>query len=210
MTSIILAGGGSSRFGQAKSLKTMGGKSLIQWVVESLTPLSQEIFIVVAQRKSLPYSSPQVKVIEDIYPGKGPLEGIYSGLAASSSPRAIVVGCDMPFLNSSLLGYMACLSPGFDVVVPRIGEWLEPLCAVYSRDCLIPIRRLLEHNELAVRKLFNLVSVRYVFEKELKTFDPHLLSLFNVNTKERLAEVRNKLKTSLLASSLHDRPLPPY
>jgi molybdopterin-guanine dinucleotide biosynthesis protein A len=194
ITSIILAGGGSSRFGQVKALETMGGKSLIRWVVDSLTPLSQEVFIVVAQGEDLLYSSPLVKVIEDIYPGKGPLGGIYSGLTASSSPRAIVVGCDMPFLNSALLSYMAGLSPGFDIVVPRIGEILEPLCAVYSQDCLTPIRSLLERGELAVRRLFSLVKVRYVEEKELKRFDPECLSFFNVNTRAKLKEARSRLQ----------------
>jgi molybdopterin-guanine dinucleotide biosynthesis protein A len=194
MTSIILAGGRSSRFGQAKSLEAMGGKSLIQWVVDSLTPLSQEILIVVTQREDLLYSSPMVKVIEDIYPGKGPLGGIYSGLTASSSPQAIVVGCDMPFLNFALLNYMARLSPDFDVVVPRIGEILEPLCAVYSQDCLTPIRSLLERGELAVRRLFSLVNVRYVEEKELKRFDPECLSFFNINTRAKLKEARSRLQ----------------
>ena len=195
MTSIILAGGRSSRFGQAKSLETIEAKSLIQWVVDGLTPLSQEILIVVTQRKDLFYSSPIVKVIEDIYPGKGPLGGIYSGLTASSSLRAIVVGCDMPFLNSSLLSYMTELSPGFDVVVPRMGKTIEPLCAVYSRSCLTPIHSLLERGELAVRRLFSLVYVRYVEEEELKRFDPECLSFFNVNTQTALEEARSKLQT---------------
>ena len=195
MTSIILAGGRSSRFGQAKSLETIEAKSLIQWVVDGLTPLSQETLIVVTQRKDLFYSSPIVKVIEDIYPGKGPLGGIYSGLTTSSSLRAIVVGCDMPFLNSSLLSYMTELSPGFDVVVPRMGKMIEPLCAVYSRSCLTPIRSLLERGELAVRRLFSLVNVRYVEEEELKRFDPECLSFFNVNTQTALEEARSKLQT---------------
>jgi len=195
ITAIILAGGGSSRFGQVKALETMGDKSLIKWVVDSLTPLSQEIFIVVAQGKDLFYSSPMVKVIEDIYPGKGPLGGIYSGLTASSSPRAIVVGCDMPFLNSALLSYMAGLSPGFDIVVPRIGEILEPLCAVYSQNCLTSIRSLLECGDLTVRRLFGMLKVRYVEEKELKIFDPECSSFFNVNTQTALEEARSKLQT---------------
>ncbi len=49
MTSIILAGGKSSRFGRNKALQTIGGKTLVQYVVDRLAPLSTEIIIVTAQ-----------------------------------------------------------------------------------------------------------------------------------------------------------------
>lgn len=195
MTSIILAGGRSSRFGQGKALETIEAKSLIWRIVDRLTPLSKEIIVVVAQREDLLRPSPQVRVVEDICPGKGPLGGIYTGLVISSYPWAIVVGCDMPFLNSSLLSYMAELSPEFDVIVPRVGRMVEPLCAVYSRNCLAPMRSLLERNELAIRRLFGIVRVRYVEENELKKFDPEYLSFFNINTRAELEEARNRLHT---------------
>jgi len=49
VTSIILAGGKSSRFGRNKALQTIGGKILVQYVVDRLAPLSTEIIIVTAQ-----------------------------------------------------------------------------------------------------------------------------------------------------------------
>jgi molybdopterin-guanine dinucleotide biosynthesis protein A len=100
MTSIILAGGKSSRLGRSKTFEPIGGKSLIQWVIDHLAVLSTEIIIATAHGEKIPYASAvRIKMVADVYPGKGPLVGIYSGLIASSSPRAIVVGCDMPFLS---------------------------------------------------------------------------------------------------------------
>jgi molybdopterin-guanine dinucleotide biosynthesis protein A len=90
---------------------------------------------------------------------------------------------------------MAELSPEFDVIVPRVGRMVEPLCAVYSRNCLAPMRSLLERNELAIRRLFGIVRVRYVEENELKKFDPEYLSFFNINTRAELEEARNRLHT---------------
>jgi molybdopterin-guanine dinucleotide biosynthesis protein A len=205
MTSIILAGGKSSRFGWSKVFETIGGKSLIQWAIDRLAKISTEIIIVTARGDC--FASPslcsglrltamtfppstKIKIIADTYPGKGPLGGIYTGLAALTSSHAVVVGCDMPFINTVLLDYMTQFSSSFDVVVPRTGKGIEPLCAVYSKNCLAPIHSLLEHNELRVSELFNIVKMKYVEEGEINKFDPEHLSFFNINTQTDLAKAR--------------------
>jgi len=191
MTSIILAGGKSLRLGRSKFLETIEDKSLIQWVVDRLAVLSTEIIIATARGEAIPCSSAvEIKTVADIYPGKGPLAGIYSGLMASSSPRAIVVGCDTPFLSTGLLEYMTQTSPTFDIAVPRIKDKVEPLCAVYSKNCLAPIQDLLERNELQIIKLFSMVKVKYVGEDEIDSFDPEHLSFFNINSQDDLTRAR--------------------
>ena len=191
MTSIILAGGKSSRLGRNKALQVIGGKSLIRWVVDRLVTLSTEIIIATARGEAIPCSSTAtITTVADIYPDKGPLGGIYSGLIASSGPRAIVVSCDTPFLSTGLLEYMTRLSPTFDVVVPRIKDEVEPLCAVYSKNCVAPIRGLLQQNELRIIELFPMVKVRYVEEDEIDNFDPEHLSFFNINTQADLERAR--------------------
>ena len=191
MTSIILAGGKSSRLGRSKVLQVIEGKSLIQWVVDHLAILSTEIVIATAHGEAIPCSSAvRIKTVADIYPGKGPLVGIYSGLRAASSSRAIVVGCDTPFLSASLLEYMTQICSTFDVVVPRMKNKLEPLCAVYSKNCSDPIQGLLEQDELRIRKLFSMVKVKYVEENEINNFDPEHLSFFNINSQDDLERAR--------------------
>jgi molybdopterin-guanine dinucleotide biosynthesis protein A len=188
MTSIVLAGGKSSRLGRNKALQVIGAKSLIQWVIDHLATLSTEIIIATAHGESiLCCSYTGIKTVADVYPEKGPLVGIYSALMASSSPKAIVVGCDMPFLSVDLLEYMSQISSTFDVVVPQTREKVEPLCAVYSRNCLASIHNLLESNELRLSELLNMVEVRYIKEDEINRFDPEHLSFFNVNTQADLA-----------------------
>jgi len=187
MTSIILAGGKSSRLGRSKALQAIGGKSLIQWVVDRLALLSTEIIIATAHGEAISFSSAvKIKTVADIYPGKGPLVGIYSGLIASSSSRAIVVGCDTPFLSAGLLEYMTQICSTFDIVVPRIKNKLEPLCAVYSKNCSGLIQGLLEQDELRIRKLFSMVKVKYVEEDEINRFDPEHLGFFNINSQDDL------------------------
>ena len=191
MISIILAGGKSSRLGRSKPLQVIGGKSLIQWVVDRLAVFSTEIVIATARGEVIPYSSfVRIKTVADIYHRKGPLAGIYSGLIASSSSRAIVVGCDTPFLSVGLLEYMIQICSTFDVIVPRIKNKVEPLCAVYSKNCLGPIQGLLEQNELMINKLFSMVKVKYVEENEINRFDTKHLSFFNINSQADLERAR--------------------
>ncbi len=191
MTSIILAGGKSLRFGRSKALQVIGGKSLIQWVVDRLAILSTEIIIATAHGEAIPCSSAiRIKTVTDIYPGKGPMVGIYSGLIASSNSQAIVVGCDTPFLSTSLLEYMTQICSTFDVVVPRIKKKVEPLCAVYSKNCVAPIQELLEHNELRISELFGMVKIRYIEEDEINRHDPEHLSFFNINSLNNLESAR--------------------
>lgn len=132
----------------------------------------------------------------DLYPGKGALGGIYTGLVSSANFHNLTVACDMPFLNIELLRYMIELCPGFDAVVPRVGRNVEPLHAIYSKNCLDPIARLLKHGNLQIGNLFNSVKVRYIEQDEIDKFDPEHLSFFNVNTKadlERAWELANDL-----------------
>jgi molybdopterin-guanine dinucleotide biosynthesis protein A len=81
---------------------------------------------------------------------------------------------------------MVQVSPGFDLVVPRLGKWVEPLHAVYSKNCQAPIERLLKQGEIRIKTLFSLVKVRYIEDDEISRFDPKHLSFFNINTEADL------------------------
>ncbi len=198
MTSIVLAGGRGLRLGRGGKLsETIGGRTLPQRVIDCLIPLSSEILVVIAQGQPEPaLAGPVVRVVTDLYPGKGALGGIYTGLVASSSFHNLVVACDMPFLNSLLLGYMIQLSPGFDVIIPRVEAKLEPLHAIYSRDCLTPIRQQIEQGNLKISNLLERVKVRYVEEGEINRFDPKHLSFFNINTRTDLEMAKAKIEKS--------------
>ena len=86
---------------------------------------------------------------------------------------------------------MILLSPSQDVVIPRIGGLPEPLHAIYSKQCLQPIERLLAAGGLKIIDFFPEVRVRYVEEQEIKLFDPQCLSFFNVNTPADLEKARS-------------------
>lgn len=189
---IILAGGKSLRLGYDKFLETVGNKNLLQRVISCVSPLSGDIILVTARElttlQSINY--PKLRVVTDIYPGKGPLVGIYTGLVTSTLFYNLVVASDMPFLNQALLRYMIQLSTNFDIVMPRVGNLVEPLHAVYTKSCLAPIEQMIKQGKLRVDKLFSLVRVRYVEAEEIERFDPKHLSFFNINTKADMEKAR--------------------
>ena len=96
----------------------------------------------------------------------------------------------MPFLSRPLLRYQLLLSRDFEVVVPRTGEWLEPLHAVYARTCVEPVEKIMERGERRLQRLYPLVHVRYVDPPEVDMFDPDHRSFMNVNTPADLVAVR--------------------
>lgn len=192
MTSIILAGGKSLRLGRDKAWEKVGGESLIQRVVNRLAPLSHELIVVIAPGQPEPAlkADIDIKVTSDIYPGCGSIGGIYTGLTAASSFQSLVVACDMPFLVASLLRYMMEVSPGYDVVIPRADKGLEPLHAIYSKNCLAPIRDLIQQGRLRIAEFFPQVAVRYLDTEEISRFDPEQLSFLNVNTPRELERAK--------------------
>lgn len=161
-------------------------------MISRLALFNRDILVVTAPKQSFPQlvGRPGLRVVADVYPDKGPLGGIYTGLKVSDSFYNLVVACDMPFLNQGLLRYMMQNSAGFDLVVPRLGELVEPLHAVYAKGCLAPIKSLLNQGDLSLRRLFPLVRVRYVEAEEIDRFDPEHLSFFNINNEADLERAR--------------------
>ena len=190
---IVLAGGEGLRLGRDKTLETFGNTSLLERAVFNLSLFDSDIIIVTATKQALPQSIdyPKLRVVADIYPGKGALGGVYTGLVASESFYNLVVASDMPFLNQALLRYMVQLADGFDLVLPRLSNnMIEPLHAVYSKNCLATIKNLLEQGKMRFTDLLTLVKVRYVEAEEINWFDPRHLSFFNINTQADLEMAR--------------------
>ena len=189
---IVLAGGRSSRLGQHKAQVIVGNKSLFQRVLSSVSFIEGEIIVVRSGEESFPSPSgeSEYRVVNDIYPRRGPLIGILTGLKVSESQHNLVVACDMPFLNQALLRYMIQQAEGFDVVIPRLGDMVEPLHAVYSRSCIEPMAKMVRDDNLSVHRLLGMVKARYIETDEIERFDPEHLSFFNINAKADLERAR--------------------
>ncbi|HEY97615.1 MAG TPA: molybdenum cofactor guanylyltransferase [Dehalococcoidia bacterium] len=189
---IILAGGKSLRLGHDKITEKVGNKTLLEKVISRIDSLCKDIVIVTAEERSFAESgdNPKIKTVSDIFPGRGSLGGIYTGLVKSESFYNLVIAADMPFLNRDLVAYMTEVAEGFDFVIPRIGSYFEPLHSIYSKNCVPPIETMIKNNRRIIIELFDFVKVRYVEAEEIDRFDPEHMSFFNINTMEDLELAR--------------------
>jgi len=197
LTCVVLAGGRSLRLGRDKALEELGGESLLRRIVRRLIPLATEIIVVGALNME-PHRLPtpagtEIRTVGDVYEGRGVLAGIHAGLSAARSFHSAVVACDMPFVNVTLLRRLVDFCGPHDVVIPRHGDLIEPLHAVYSKKCLGPIETALNRGESRIVSFFPEVDVRYVEEAEVEQFSGQPLSFFNINTREDLERARQLL-----------------
>lgn len=202
MTGVVLAGGKSTRMGTNKAVLEVGGRRLIESVVEKLQAFFPEVLII-ANTPGL-YETLGPKVFPDLIPDKGSLGGLYTGLFYASYEYVFFAACDMPFLNPDLIAFMKeivgegfspPLSGGveprpYDVVIPKAQGELHTLHAIYSKRCLPFIKELLDRERLKIVAFFPKVRVKVIEEETIRRFDPSLLSFFNANTPEELALAR--------------------
>lgn len=156
---IVMAGGDSRRMKQDKAMLTVDGVPMIQHVCRQLTGHFDPVLV--SARDSGQYAFLALDVIPDRTPGQGPLMGIASTLSTSPRELNLVVSCDMPSLELPTARRMLRLAENADAVVPRCGDLLEPLFAVYRRSLAPTLFNLLASGERRVRTVFQHCRTAY-------------------------------------------------
>jgi molybdopterin-guanine dinucleotide biosynthesis protein A len=182
VTGVILAGGASRRMKRNKALLNLGARLMIEVIAGRLRALAAEVII--AANDTQRYAPFADRCVADIFADVGTLGGIHSGLQAAANDLAIVVGCDMPFLDPNILAWFVKAAEGVDAVVLKQGKWLEPLHAVYRTSCLPAIESAIRAGQRQAFCFYPQVRVRYVTPAEIAHLDPNLRSFCNVNTPE--------------------------
>lgn len=180
LTVCIQAGGRSSRMGQEKGLIPLRGRPLIEWVLDALHDLGDELMITTNHVEH--YSYLGLKMVSDDYPGHGALVGLSTALSGAEGDQVLVVASDMPFLNRQLIDYMVDLQLEADVVVPVWRGMYEPLHAIYSQRCLSKIQTTLAAGRCKLTDIYSGMRMREVTTAEIRNIDPQGLSFFNINT----------------------------
>jgi len=183
-TGVILAGGLNSRFsGRNKALLEIGGKRILDRICDLFRELFAEIILVTNDPFSC--ADRDLLIVTDLFPVRSSLTGIHTGLFSATQEHVFFTACDAPFLKKEVVQtVLDHIDNRFDVTVPETAAGFEPLCAVYSKNCLDAVSRHLSREEYKIRLLFRRLRVRTVGEKILREKDPDLLSFFNVNTPE--------------------------
>lgn len=205
LCAVILAGGRSRRMGSNKALMTIGGRPLIQIVIERALPLTQRILI--SSDEGEEYRLLGFPVVPDRYRDHGPLAGLHAAMHHEHASLYLALACDLPGVPTPLLEHLVACAEGYDAAIPRSRDGLaHPLCAVYRRSCLSRIEDALEHGARKVIATFldGPLRIRWVPHGD-GPFDDS--DLANINTPGDLQRLRRRMEGETSINSTYGSQL---
>ncbi|MBI5280246.1 MAG: molybdenum cofactor guanylyltransferase [Candidatus Solibacter usitatus] len=149
----VLTGGRSSRLGRDKALLPFAGATLVEWVAGQVRQAAGSACLVGATER---YGHLGLPLMEERYPGRGPLSGIEAALREGGAEWSLIAACDLPGVEAPFLKDLleaALASEAEAVVACGAGGRLEPLCAVYHASLHGAVEQALVESRLAVHKL---------------------------------------------------------
>jgi molybdopterin-guanine dinucleotide biosynthesis protein A len=184
----VLAGGAARRYGGlAKGLLKVGGRRILDRVVDAVREATGAAPLLVANATEAGSWRPDLVTIPDTRPGCGSLGGIHTAVTAGAGP-VLCVAWDMPFVPVPLLRALIAGSDGYDAFLPESDgrRGVEPLCAVYGPACGAAIERQLARGDLRAIGFHGDVRVGRVPLARVREFGDPDIMFFNVNQPEDL------------------------
>lgn len=177
--------------GQPKATLTFYGQTLLERIVSRLRPAFDEIVIVAAPEAVATFSIDVAgtRVVRDEREYEGPLQALARGLDAIGCDAAFACSCDLPLLDAGVSLALCGMLEDCDAVIPEVGGLLQPLHAVYRRDCARLLDAMTARGEKRMLRIADRVKTRRVGEHELRSIDPEMRSFVNVNTPEEYSRV---------------------
>ncbi len=187
MLTVILTGGGSRRMGRDKAMLPIGGKTMLQHLIDKYSATLGPVAVSVNKAGRFPFE--RAMELVDRYPDMGPLNGLVSAFDESDQDAVFMTGTDLPFGDPELVRKLVLLMGESDACIMRRGKkGFEPLFAIYRRVCGAKANECLASGKKSIMDLLEKVDVRYVDSDELAEFDlEHIL--MNVNTAEEYEKI---------------------
>jgi len=190
----IMAGGKNARLGgRNKAFIKIDNATIIHKTINILKGLFSEIMLVTNAPHDFKMYENDAHIITDIIKDVGPLGGIHSALVNTTKEAVFFVACDMPFLhNGTIERETDCFNErDCDAFVPKIGNFIEPLHAVYKKSLKDNIDSVVKDSHNYSIKSFLERSRVYYWELEDNPFHRNMFR--NLNTQDDLEKVRGIL-----------------
>lgn len=191
MIGVVLCGGESSRMGTDKGLLPVDHTTWAARTVEKIAALGLPAVLSVNPVQHPGYaahfSSIPLVTDSEAISIRGPLAGVLSVHRQYPSQDLLVLACDMPMLESSLLQYLvntALMNPGFDAYAFKRNEEWEPLCSIYSAHALSVILQQYEAGQLIKHSMKNMLEQVNTFSIPVSA--EQQVSFTNINTPDEL------------------------
>lgn len=187
LTAVLFVGGLSTRMGRDKALVEIDGEALWARQLRLLQELKPQR-ICLSCRSNPSWCPPEVKVIPDKVPSRGPLSGLTAALERIETTHLLAIAIDLPRMNAGMLRELWRISRPGCGVVPVIEDQFEPLCAIYPSEAVSQAWTALNAGELSLQKY-----VRALFYENLVATWPVPLryrgAFFNANSPEDLQQL---------------------
>lgn len=165
ISGVILAGGASKRFdGIIKAKIVIDGMTIISRIIETIDDIFDEIIIVTNTTDEFKEYNNH-KIVGDHFLNRGPLAGIHSALKQSDKEAIFVLAGDMPLLDKEvILNQIAFYNSNYyDIVIPQIDQYIEPLHGIYKKTLVRILEAYLEgENDYAIREFLKMSDVGYL------------------------------------------------
>jgi molybdopterin-guanine dinucleotide biosynthesis protein len=186
----LLAGGRSLRLGEDKAFASFSDGTVIEWMRDRFSGVFPNTFLVI--RDPARYQHLGIPVVNDALTEEGSTVGLYTAVLASPTDRVICLAVDMPFVTPRFLRVLAEKSRGYDVFVPRHGEYMQPLCAVYSKAVLNPYLEFIRSGRRRIFDIYPDFNTGYLEMDGGEYGDPDALFM-NINTPVELEAARKRV-----------------
>jgi molybdopterin-guanine dinucleotide biosynthesis protein A len=179
-TGLLLAGGLSTRMGRDKATLRIQGEPLWSRQLALLKKLEPKALWVSA-RTPPAWLPPNVEVLLDEPPSRGPLSGIARALERIETTHLLVLAIDLPEMSSAHLQKLAGFAKPGRGVIPATSRHFEPLAAIYPKAAAAAAAHSLLDGKLALQAFARvLLEAELVTEYRLTTEERALY--LNVNT----------------------------
>lgn len=194
VTAAVLAGGRSQRMGVDKTLLPFDGEPLVRRVADIAARVCSEVMVVTNRPEAIADAGlpPEVRILTDEVAYQGPLGGLVTALEAAKHDWVLALAADMPWLEPAVVRALWDARNGAQVVLPTSEKGPEPLLALYHKNCLPEARRVLDSGRRRLVAILPALKIVEVSLDTLRSVDPGLRSLVNINTPEELLEVRDE------------------
>ncbi len=172
--------------GRPKAWLPFGPERLLQRVVRIVQSVVAPVVVVAGPEQPVPSLPEDIRLLRDQEEHLGPLAGLSIGLSALQDEvdAAFVSACDVPLLVPEFVRLLVDRLDDHDAVVVCDGRHDHSVVAVYRTRLADRASRLVAAGQLRLRTLLDQCNVRRVGLDEVKTVDPDLRSLQNINTME--------------------------
>ena len=183
----ILAGGKSTRMGVDKANLVLGTNTLLEIQIEKMRSLRIQDIMVSGSKGSFS----NVRYIEDIIKGMGPLGGLHACFAAATCPNCFVLSVDTPLIPKETLDSLLQMHLGASceaTLLVHDGR-VEPLIGVYRTDIRDKITDLICGSDRSMRALLKQINYQTM------PYRGDIALLMNCNTPKDYEELTHLWET---------------